>query len=84
MKLHWTEVSTSFKPAVLQAGAVAGFWVNRLRLRLRHLRCGRGNHAVLENFTELSKRFNALQPRTPIAPGVNDGRGNIEAVSEFL
>ncbi len=45
---------------------------------------GCGNRTILENFSELSKRFSPMQARMPVVPGVNDGRKNIEAVSEFL
>ncbi len=45
---------------------------------------GRGNRTILENFSELSKRFSPIQARMPVVPGGNDGRQNIEAVSEFL
>jgi pyruvate formate lyase activating enzyme len=47
---------------------------------------GTGNRLILENFRKLREEFKELRTtvRTPVIPGFNDSRADIEAIVEFL
>jgi pyruvate formate lyase activating enzyme len=45
---------------------------------------GRGNSAILDNFSRLARSFSNLQARMPVIPTINDTRGNVEDTARFL
>jgi pyruvate formate lyase activating enzyme len=51
----------------------------------RHLEwIGADNRRILENFALLSARFEGLQARMPVIPGVNDDEANLRELAAFL
>jgi pyruvate formate lyase activating enzyme len=45
---------------------------------------GADNRPLLENFALLSRRFENLQARMPVIPGLNDDEDNVRALARFL
>jgi pyruvate formate lyase activating enzyme len=52
------------------------------KIHKKHTGCG--NRLILDNFVRLAKRFNNLQARMPVVPGINDTPENIRATAFFL
>lgn len=67
------------------------FWLDQIFFDIKHMDSklhkkytDNGNQLILDNFSRLAKRFDNLQARMPIIPGINDTPENIRSTAMFL